>query len=32
MPTMSVRLYEHQKKVMDQIRLYNRCAVYVDMG
>lgn len=32
MPTMSVRLYEHQKKVMDQIRPYNRCAVYVDMG
>lgn len=29
---MSVKLYEHQKKVMEQIRPYNRCAVYVDMG
>ena len=29
---MTVNLYEHQKKVMEQIRPYNRCAVYVDMG
>lgn len=27
-----VHLYEHQQKVMEQIRPYNRCAVYVDMG
>ena len=27
-----VHLYEHQQKVMKQIRPYNRCAVYVDMG
>lgn len=29
---MTVHLYEHQQKVMEQIRPYNRCAVYVDMG
>lgn len=29
---MTVHLYEHQQKVMKQIRPYNRCAVYVDMG
>lgn len=29
---MTVSLYEHQQRVMDQIRPYNRCAVYVDMG
>lgn len=29
---MTVHLYEHQQRVMEQIRPYNRCAVYVDMG
>lgn len=29
---MSITLYEHQQRVMDQIRPFNRCAVYVDMG
>lgn len=29
---MTVHLYEHQQKVIEQIRPYNRCAVYVDMG
>ena len=29
---MSITLYPFQKKVMNQIKPFNRCAVYVDMG
>ena len=29
---MTVNLYEHQKKILEQIRPFNKCGIYVDMG
>ncbi len=27
-----IHLYEHQQKILEQIRQFNRCGIYVDMG
>lgn len=27
-----IRLYEHQKTILEQVRPFNRCGIYVDMG
>lgn len=29
---MAIKLYEHQKTILEQVRPFNRCGIYVDMG